>query len=112
MAPGAVEGVGPRTSSWQGSILGNLSYITQDRELDQVGPRRSRFAAKPRSTSLAVQARWVAKRLETHLLGEHLFANAKALVFAGLFFEESEAESWLELGLVVTRKRNPRTDSW
>ena len=35
--------------------------------------------------SLAVQTRWLAKRLEIHLLGNHLFANAKALVFAGLF---------------------------
>ena len=30
---------------------------------------------------------------ETHLLGNHLFANAKALVFAGLFFDGEEV-SW------------------
>ena len=36
--------------------------------------------------SLAVQTRFLRARLETHLLGNHLFANAKALVFAGLFF--------------------------
>lgn len=51
--------------------------------------------------SLAVQARWLARRLEIHLLGNHLFANAKALVFAGAFFEGPEAESWLELGLGI-----------
>jgi hypothetical protein len=37
--------------------------------------------------SLAVQARWLFKHIEWHLPGHHLFANAKALVFAGLFFE-------------------------
>jgi Uncharacterized protein conserved in bacteria len=36
--------------------------------------------------SLAVQARWLRRRLEWHLLGNHLFANAKALVFAGALF--------------------------
>lgn len=36
--------------------------------------------------SLAIQARWLRRRLEYHLLGNHLFANAKALVFAGAFF--------------------------
>src|SRR5690606_3563546 len=37
--------------------------------------------------SLAVQARWLTRRLEWHLLGNHLFVNAKALIFTGLYFE-------------------------
>lgn len=49
--------------------------------------------------SLAVQARWLAGRLETHLLGNHLLANAKALVFAGLFFSGPEATRWRATGL-------------
>jgi len=57
--------------------------------------------------SLAVQARWLSRRLEYHLLGNHLFANAKALVFAGCFFEGPEAEGWLELGLGILRKEIP-----
>ena len=44
--------------------------------------------------SLAVQARWLRRNLEYHLLGNHLLANAKALVFAGAFFEGSEADEW------------------
>lgn len=44
--------------------------------------------------SLAVQARWLTKRLEWHLLGNHLFANAKALLFAGLYFDGPEAVGW------------------
>lgn len=48
--------------------------------------------------SLAVQSRWLRRRLEHHLLGNHLFANAKALVFAGAFFDGAEAERWRVLG--------------
>jgi len=48
--------------------------------------------------SLAVQLRFLSRRLEVHLLGNHLFANAKALLFGGLFFEGSEAERWYALG--------------
>ncbi len=54
--------------------------------------------------SLAVQVRWLGKRLERHLLGNHLWANAKALVFAGACFQGSEAESWLESGLLLIRR--------
>lgn len=48
--------------------------------------------------SLAVQARWLQRRIEYHLLGNHLLANAKALVFAGLAFDGVEAEAWHETG--------------
>ena len=51
--------------------------------------------------SLAVQTRWLARRMEFHLLGNHLIANAKALIFAGFFFEGPEASSWLEKGFRV-----------
>jgi uncharacterized heparinase superfamily protein len=57
--------------------------------------------------SLAVQARWLARRLEYHLLGNHLFANAKALVFAGCFFAGEEAEAWLDLGLRILAREVP-----
>ncbi len=57
--------------------------------------------------SLAVQCRWLARRLELHLLGNHLFANAKALVFAGLFFEGDEAAAWLERGLRILEREVP-----
>jgi uncharacterized heparinase superfamily protein len=51
--------------------------------------------------SLAVQARWLNKLLETHIRGNHLFSNAKALVFVGAFFDGPEAEAWLEAGLDI-----------
>ena len=56
------------------------------------------------SHSLAIQIRWLSKRLEFHILGNHLFVNAKALVFAGLFFEGKEAEGWLETGLNILKR--------
>jgi uncharacterized heparinase superfamily protein len=53
--------------------------------------------------SLAVQARFLARRLEYHLLGNHLWANGKALVFAGALFEGDEADGWRDAGLAITR---------
>lgn len=56
-------------------------------------------------TSLAQQVHWLTRRIEWHLLGNHLFANAKALVFAGLFFDGPQAERWLDQGLnILTRE--------
>ena len=57
--------------------------------------------------SLATQARWLCRRLEVHLLGNHLFANAKALVFAGLYLEGPEAEQWLAKGLGILARELP-----
>lgn len=54
--------------------------------------------------SLAVQARWLMNRLEWHLLGNHLLANAKALVFAGTFFAGAEADTWRQQGLAILRR--------
>lgn len=54
--------------------------------------------SEPAVHSLAIQARWLERRLERHLQGNHLMANAKALVFAGLFFEGDEARRWRRKG--------------
>ncbi|MBN8919749.1 MAG: alginate lyase family protein [Rhizobiales bacterium] len=51
--------------------------------------------------SLFLQARVLAATLEWHLLGNHLFANARALVFAGVFFDGREADAWLKVGLSI-----------
>lgn len=48
--------------------------------------------------SLAVQARWLTRRMEHHLLGNHLFANAKALLFAATWFDGAEAARWASIG--------------
>jgi uncharacterized heparinase superfamily protein len=57
--------------------------------------------------SLATQIRALRQRLEYHLLGNHLFANAKALVFAGLFFEGGEAYGWLDKGMTILAREIP-----
>ncbi len=57
--------------------------------------------------SLAVQVRYLSKNLETHLLGNHLFANAKALLFAGLFFENDEADAWYKASLNIIKRELP-----
>lgn len=57
--------------------------------------------------SLAVQARWLERRLEWHLLGNHLFANAKALLFAGLFFDGDEAARWRATGQRIVERELP-----
>jgi uncharacterized heparinase superfamily protein len=49
--------------------------------------------------SLATQTRHLASRIEYHLLGNHLIANMKALVFAGSWFAGGEAQRWLDQGL-------------
>lgn len=57
--------------------------------------------------SLAVQTRMLFQRMEVHLLGNHLFANAKALVFSGLFFCGPEADQWLARGLQYLEREIP-----
>jgi len=48
--------------------------------------------------SLEIQARFLSQNLEKHLLGNHIFANAKALMFVGLFFDGDEAKRWYKKG--------------
>jgi uncharacterized heparinase superfamily protein len=57
--------------------------------------------------SLAIQSRWLRQHIEWHLLGNHLFVNAKALVFAGLFFTGDEADAWLAQGLRILSREVP-----
>ena len=57
--------------------------------------------------SLAMQTRWLVDHVEWHLLGNHVLANAKALVLAGLFFGGAEAEAWLRAGLSIYARELP-----
>ena len=50
-------------------------------------------------TSLTEQVHALSRQLEYHLQGNHLLANAKALIFAGTYFEGKAAARWLQLGL-------------
>eukprot|EP01136_Pigoraptor_vietnamica_P011633 Opistho-1_new@50715 len=57
--------------------------------------------------SLAVQTRFLEQDIEWHLLGNHLFANAKALVLAGLLYEGAEADRWRRKGLAILARELP-----
>ena len=54
--------------------------------------------------SLATQTDFLSRRIEHHLLGNHLFVNAKALVFAGVFFGWP---GWLRKGLRILDREIP-----
>ncbi len=54
--------------------------------------------------SLALQAHVLSQTIEYHLLGNHIVANAKALIFAGVYFEGKQAELWLETGRAILSK--------
>ena len=54
--------------------------------------------------SMALQAEHLSKRLEYHLLANHLLANAKGLVFAGLFLQGPAADRWFKIGMRLAKK--------
>jgi uncharacterized heparinase superfamily protein len=65
--------------------------------LDVVHTLGERATPEWRSEVLAsvyVQASWLRRRLERHLLGTHLLKNAKALLIAGATYTNAAAESW------------------
>lgn len=48
--------------------------------------------------SLSLQIAYLSANTETHILGNHYFANAKALIFGGLFFQGAAAAAWTRQG--------------
>lgn len=55
--------------------------------------------------SMAVQARWLTHHLEYQILGNHLLANAQALIHVGLYFEGAESQRWYERGLGLLNRQ-------
>lgn len=51
--------------------------------------------------SIAKQADVLEQRIEYHLLGNHLFENARALVFSGAFLDGEDAGRWLLKGVRI-----------
>tara|TARA_B100000902_G_scaffold398395_1_gene464993 strand:+ start:912 stop:2588 length:1677 start_codon:yes stop_codon:yes gene_type:complete len=49
--------------------------------------------------SLAKQADALEQQIEFHILANHLFANAKALVFVGSYLGGAQGNRWLKIGL-------------
>lgn len=57
--------------------------------------------ARMAAQSAYQQAGRLERDIEYHLLGNHLFKNAKALVFCGLFFRGKDARRWLSKGIDI-----------
>jgi uncharacterized heparinase superfamily protein len=55
--------------------------------------------------SLRRQVRALESRLETHLMGNHLLKNAKALIFAGALLDSPENEHWYRKGEIILRRQ-------
>jgi hypothetical protein len=55
-------------------------------------------------SSIAEQIRYLQKKFEHHLQGNHLFVNGKTSIFGGCFFEGDEADDWLKSGLSLVNK--------
>ncbi|EPN8916476.1 heparinase II/III family protein [Vibrio vulnificus] len=51
--------------------------------------------------SIVDQANALTQQLEFHILGNHLFANAKALTFVGCYLDSNEGKQFLDLGLKI-----------
>ena len=58
--------------------------------------------------SLAAQAHWLNQCVEHHLMANHVLANAKGLVFAGVFLEGDAPNTWLKHGLQLLSKEHHR----
>jgi uncharacterized heparinase superfamily protein len=57
--------------------------------------------------SIEQQAEALSKQLEYHILGNHLFSNAKALIFVGCFLQDEKADYYLHLGLKILNREVP-----
>jgi uncharacterized heparinase superfamily protein len=57
--------------------------------------------------SLYLQAEWLSRHLETHLLANHFLENGAVLTFAGTCFEGPAGERWRRMGLEILREQIP-----
>ncbi|QUX94531.1 heparinase [Marinomonas sp. CT5] len=57
--------------------------------------------------SIAAQADALTQQIEYHILGNHLFSNAKALVFVGAYLQGKNAKRFLDLGLKILDREIP-----
>ncbi|MBU2604931.1 MAG: heparinase II/III family protein [Alphaproteobacteria bacterium] len=108
----------PSRADWHRSLISNWiaanpplagngwePYVLSRRSVNWIGWHLAGNLLGPDAlASLAMQARALSGLLEYHLLGNHLFANAKALVFLGAFFEGAEADRWLQTGVSILER--------
>jgi len=65
---------------------------------------KSELTASDLLKSLYRQAAYLSRTVETHVYGNHLLENARALVLAGCYLEgQGEADQWITQGLSIYR---------
>lgn len=85
-----------------GKTIGWDSYPTSLRLVNWIKwILNENISHKKLTDSISIQSNWLFSRLEWHLLGNHLFVNAKALIYCGLFFKGKVAKKWLSKGVNV-----------
>jgi uncharacterized heparinase superfamily protein len=62
------------------------------------------YSNKEIEDSIFLQSKHLFNNIEYHILGNHLFSNAKALIFAGLFFKGQESKVWLSKARSILKK--------
>lgn len=77
-------------------IINWIKWHLSDHKLDEEAIR-----------SLAIQVEYLTLNIEYHLQGNHLFANAKALLIAGVFFKGHLADKWFSIGYEILEKQIP-----
>ncbi len=82
----------PKGTAWE-PYPASLRTVNLAKWLLRTGRRDASFLR-----ALDMSARAVRCQLEYHLLGNHLWANGKALYIAGLCLEGAEAAEWMKLG--------------
>jgi len=66
---------------------------------------RSRCLSQDVIDNLALQAQHLYDSVEWHLLANHLFANGKALIFVGIFFNDPLSDRWLRRGINIINQQ-------
>jgi len=74
-------------------IVNWIKYFTSFSENREIPPRWL--------DSLMTQSRWQVSNMEYQILANHLIKNAKAMLFAGVFFKGDKAREFRELGSKV-----------
>lgn len=59
---------------------------------------------KDQCQNLFKQSIYLSKNLEKHLLGNHLLVNAKAMFFAGMYFNTNVSRRWLKKAILIFKK--------
>ena len=93
------ENPAPRGNGWEPyplslRIVNWIKWLVREPAIDAA-------AATTILRSLELQAHVLSQRLENDLLGNHLFENAKTLIFAGCFFDGAPADAWFARGSQV-----------